>query len=132
MIDIAADIFRSKELTTPAAYRGVQLSFGCVISERFQSGRPGLAGEYRPQIREGAGDHVTIYIAASEPVLMTGKPRLNDAITVAEPLSEPVTYLVRAIRGSKGGVYELLSERQQSRLVRTVKELPQTGQLGRI
>ena len=130
MIDISDDIFRSKELTTPAVYRRVQLSFGCVISEKFQSGRPGLAGESRPQIREGASDHVIIYVRAAEPVLMTGKPRIGDRIAAAEILDEYSHYTVKAIRGPKGGVYELLAEGAKSRVVQTTKEVPaNTGKI---
>ncbi len=121
MIDISNDIFKSKELTIPALYNDVELEYGCILSARFDAGRPGVAGEYRPQIREGAGNHSTIYVKASEAVFMTRKPQVNDRIQAAEYLDEYKTYTVRAIRGSKGGIYELLVEQEQTRVLRSDK-----------
>lgn len=119
-IDLADDIF-SAGLESPAEYNGVQLSHGAVLSRRFDQGRPGVASEYRPQIREGAGDHATIYLHAGEEVFTAhGRPKNGDVVAVMV-MDETDRWRVRGVKGQKGGIYELLCEREGSRIVTTDK-----------
>lgn len=120
-IDLSDDIF-SAGLESPADYNGVHLEHGAILSRRFDQGRPGVAGEYRPQIREGAGDHATIYLHAGETVFVAnGRPKVGDAVAVSEENGVSESWKVRGIKGQKAGIYELLCERGRSRAVTTDK-----------
>lgn len=120
-IDLADDIF-SAGLQSPAEYNGVHLEHGAVLSRRFEQGRPGVAGEYRPQIREGAGDHATIYLHAGEPVFTAnGRPKIGAVVTIIDRPDGADGWRVRGVKGQKAGIYELLCEREGSRIVTTDK-----------
>jgi len=121
-IDIANDLFSIPDFVSKALYNGVELEHGAIVSKRFDQGRPGVAGEFRPQIREGAGNHSTIYLHAKEEVFKAnGSPKVGDAIRIAEELGAFQDYKVRGTKGAKGGFYEILAETVGSRIMNTDK-----------
>lgn len=121
-IDIANDLFSIPDFVSKALYNGVELEHGAIVSRRFDQGRPGVAGEFRPQIREGAGDHSTIYLHGKEEVFKaSGNPKVNDTIRISESLEEFQDYKVRGMRGPKGGFFEILAEKIGTRIMNTNK-----------
>lgn len=107
-----------KQLTLDGTYNGMTLEYGVVLDRRQDMGRPGVAGEYRPQQREGAGNHVTIFIRCIDSAL-AGKPSLLDRIEIVEnePEQKFTQYVVRGVKGPVAGAYELLCVETGSRLV---------------
>lgn len=107
-----------KALTLEATYNGITLEYGVILDRRQDMGRPGVAGEYRPQQREGAGNHATIFIRCIDSALAC-KPTLADKIEILEDIPEQkfTQYVVRGVKGPVAGAYELLCSETGSRLV---------------
>ena len=95
--------------------------YGCILERRFKLGRPGVAGEYRPQMRDGAGDHSTIYVRDIDKVRKDRPPQVNDIIYVeTEPNSGVVEeWIVRGMKGPSAGAWEYLCELRGSRALDT-------------
>ena len=74
---------------------------GCILERRFKLGSPGVAGEYRPQMRDGAGDHSTIYVER--------RPGTN----------EVEEWRIRGVKGPVAGAWEYLCELVGSRALDT-------------
>lgn len=100
-------------LTKEATYNGNPLQFGAIVERRFDQGRPGVAGEYRPQIREGSANHATIRIRAVEGFV----PSIGDVMEVKDDYGNWEEWRVRGEKRSYGGVIELLCEIKGSRAV---------------
>ena len=95
--------------------------YGCILERRFQLGRPGVAGEYRPQMRDGAGDHATIYVRDVDRVRCQLPPKVGDSIFV-ETSPDSVTveeWVVRGVKGPSAGAWEYLCELYGSRALDT-------------
>lgn len=120
MIDLTECTF-VPELTIPASVNGTQLVHGCVFERRMEGGRPGVAGEYRPQLRDGSGSHATIFIRAVEPLYELGSIVVGDAITTMEG-GVPETWIVRERKGPVAGLMQYLVALEGSRLINTAKK----------
>ena len=122
MEDIGQLIF-GDDLASEAMFRGSALEHGAILDRRFEQGRPGVAGEFRPQIREGSADHGTVYIRASESVFSSGKasyPKVGEVVQVKErEIDGFEPWRIRLKRGPEGGMFELLCELEGSRSVNT-------------
>ena len=94
---------------------------GCILERRFKLGRPGVAGEYRPQMRDGAGDHSTIYVRDVDFDENRRPPQVNDTIYVEKRpgTNEVEEWRVRGVKGPVAGAWEYLCELVGSRALDT-------------
>lgn len=118
MLDLTEMTF-VPELVRPAKYNGTALAHGCVLDIKFEAGRPGVAGEYRPEIRIGAGDHADIFVRVID---LSARPQINDVLQMTADDGELEDYRVRGYKGPQGGSYRLLCEKVGTRLVNTDKK----------
>ena len=96
--------------------------YGCILDRRFKLGRPGVAGEYRPQMRDGAGDHATIYVRDIDPVRREAEGlAVGSSIYVeTEPNTGKVEeWRIRGVKGPVAGAWEYLCELAGSRALDT-------------
>lgn len=120
MIDLTEHTF-VPELTLPASVNGSELAYGCVFERRMEGGGPGVAGEYRPQLRDGSGSHATIFVRAAEPLFELGEIAVGDAITTMEN-GVPETWIVRERKGPVAGLMQYLVALEGSRLINTTRK----------
>jgi len=123
IMDDLGELIFGDDLASEAMFRGAALEHGAILDRRFEQGRPGVAGEYRPQIREGSADHGTVYIRTSEGAFSSGKasyPKVGEVIQVKESETDGFEpWRIRLKRGPEGGMFELLCELEGSRSVNT-------------
>ena len=74
IMDDLGELIFGDDLANEAMFRGAALEHGAILDRRFEQGRPGVSGEYLPQIREGSADHGTVYIRTSEGAFRVARP----------------------------------------------------------